>query len=74
MMQEVVEFCKSYLAVNREAFCDPRLELVINDARFYFSYTINECFEIRPTGRFSIFMVEPVNCSGFQNNAVVTRS
>ncbi|KAL2487017.1 Thermospermine synthase ACAULIS5 [Abeliophyllum distichum] len=31
--QEVVEFCKSYLAVNREAFCDPRLELIINDAR-----------------------------------------
>ncbi|KAL5541591.1 hypothetical protein UlMin_009301 [Ulmus minor] len=31
--EEVVEFCKSYLLVNREAFCDPRLELVINDAR-----------------------------------------
>ncbi|XP_021897126.1 thermospermine synthase ACAULIS5-like [Carica papaya] len=31
--EEVVEFCKSYLIVNREAFCDSRLELVINDAR-----------------------------------------
>ncbi|WOH12840.1 hypothetical protein DCAR_0832349 [Daucus carota subsp. sativus] len=31
--QEVVDFCKSYLVVNRVAFCDPRLELVINDAR-----------------------------------------
>lgn len=33
MEQEVVEFCKSYLIVNSEAFCDPRLELIINDAR-----------------------------------------
>nr|GMD88322.1 thermospermine synthase ACAULIS5-like [Ipomoea batatas] len=32
-MQEVVDFCKSYLVVNREAFSDPRLHLVINDAR-----------------------------------------
>lgn len=31
--EEVVQFCKSYLLVNREAFCDPRLKLVINDAR-----------------------------------------
>ncbi|XP_044498533.1 thermospermine synthase ACAULIS5-like [Mangifera indica] len=31
--EEVVEFCKSYLVMNREAFSDPRLELVINDAR-----------------------------------------
>ncbi|GFZ08853.1 S-adenosyl-L-methionine-dependent methyltransferases superfamily protein [Actinidia rufa] len=31
--EEVVDFCKSYLVVNREAFCDPRLELIINDAR-----------------------------------------
>ncbi|KAB1214202.1 Thermospermine synthase ACAULIS5 [Morella rubra] len=31
--EEVVEFCKSYLIVNREAFCDPRLQLIINDAR-----------------------------------------
>ncbi|XP_007034727.2 PREDICTED: thermospermine synthase ACAULIS5 [Theobroma cacao] len=31
--EEVVEFCKSYLVVNREAFCDSRMELIINDAR-----------------------------------------
>ncbi|CAA2975673.1 thermospermine synthase ACAULIS5-like [Olea europaea subsp. europaea] len=31
--EEVVEFCKSYLVVNREAFSDPRLELIFNDAR-----------------------------------------
>ncbi|XP_051127061.1 thermospermine synthase ACAULIS5-like [Andrographis paniculata] len=31
--EEVVEFCRSHLLVNREAFFDPRLELVINDAR-----------------------------------------
>ncbi|GAB4851105.1 amp-CoA ligase [Ancistrocladus abbreviatus] len=31
--KEVVEFCKSYLTANREAFYDPRLELVIRDAR-----------------------------------------
>uniref|UniRef100_A0A7N0TZD7 thermospermine synthase n=1 Tax=Kalanchoe fedtschenkoi TaxID=63787 RepID=A0A7N0TZD7_KALFE len=31
--EEVVEFCKSYLVVNTEAFADPRLELIINDAR-----------------------------------------
>ncbi|RXH70555.1 hypothetical protein DVH24_013301 [Malus domestica] len=31
--EEVVGFCKSYLIVNSEAFCDPRLELIINDAR-----------------------------------------
>ncbi|GAB2217632.1 hypothetical protein Droror1_Dr00000834 [Drosera rotundifolia] len=31
--KEVVDFCKSYLDVNKEAFSDPRLELVINDAR-----------------------------------------
>lgn len=37
--QEVVEFCKSYLVVNKEAFSDPRLELVINDARFYLIFT-----------------------------------
>lgn len=32
--QEVVNFCKSYLVVNKEAFRDQRLEVVINDARF----------------------------------------
>ncbi|KAF5738635.1 hypothetical protein HS088_TW13G01536 [Tripterygium wilfordii] len=31
--EEVVDFCRSYLVVNREAFFDPRLQLVINDAR-----------------------------------------
>ncbi|KAL8162701.1 hypothetical protein V2J09_014190 [Rumex salicifolius] len=31
--KEVVDFCKSYLDVNYAAFHDPRLELVINDAR-----------------------------------------
>ncbi|KAH9605613.1 hypothetical protein KSS87_018748 [Heliosperma pusillum] len=31
--EEVVDFCKSYLVVNRPAFCDPRLDLVINDAK-----------------------------------------
>ncbi|CAI8589494.1 unnamed protein product [Vicia faba] len=31
--EEVVEFCKSYLVVNKEAFHDSRLEVVINDAR-----------------------------------------
>ncbi|KAI4373956.1 hypothetical protein MLD38_012013 [Melastoma candidum] len=31
--EEVVDFCRSYLVVNREAFCDPRLDLIINDAR-----------------------------------------
>ncbi|XP_059294280.1 thermospermine synthase ACAULIS5-like [Lycium ferocissimum] len=31
--EEVVDFCKSYLEVNKEAFSDPRLELIINDAR-----------------------------------------
>lgn len=40
MEQEVVEFCKSYLPVNREAFCDSRLDLVINDARFLFPILI----------------------------------
>lgn len=33
----MVDFCKSYLVVNREAFCDSRLHLIINDARFFFS-------------------------------------
>ncbi|KAH9305229.1 hypothetical protein KI387_009633, partial [Taxus chinensis] len=31
--KEVVDFCKKYLGVNREAFRNSRLELVINDAR-----------------------------------------
>ncbi|KAJ1384345.1 S-adenosyl-L-methionine-dependent methyltransferase [Sesbania bispinosa] len=32
MEQEVVQFCKSYLVVNKEAFRDSRLEVIINDA------------------------------------------
>ncbi|KAL1296263.1 hypothetical protein HN51_056983 [Arachis hypogaea] len=31
--EEVVDFCKSYLVANGEAFCDPRLKVIINDAR-----------------------------------------
>ncbi|KAL1321801.1 hypothetical protein AAHE18_14G152600 [Arachis hypogaea] len=31
--EEVVDFCKSYLVVNREAYHDPRLKVIINDAR-----------------------------------------
>ncbi|CAL9772916.1 unnamed protein product, partial [Musa acuminata subsp. burmannicoides] len=31
--QEVVDFCKSHLLANKEAFFDPRLHVVINDAR-----------------------------------------
>ncbi|RZC48872.1 hypothetical protein C5167_017295 [Papaver somniferum] len=31
--EEVVEFCKSHLVANKEAFSDLRLELIINDAR-----------------------------------------
>ncbi|KAL9688735.1 hypothetical protein QQ045_033159 [Rhodiola kirilowii] len=31
--EEVVQFCKSYLVVNTEAFADARLDLIINDAR-----------------------------------------
>ncbi|RVW18398.1 Thermospermine synthase ACAULIS5 [Vitis vinifera] len=43
--EEVVDFCKSYLVVNREAFCDPRLELVINDARAELE-SREECFDV----------------------------
>ncbi|KAJ4954980.1 hypothetical protein NE237_011763 [Protea cynaroides] len=31
--EEVEDFCKSNLAVNKEAFCDSRIHLVINDTR-----------------------------------------
>eukprot|EP01018_Ginkgo_biloba_P032663 Gb_20119 [translate_table: standard] len=31
--EEVVDFCRKYLVVNQEAFCNSRLHLVINDAR-----------------------------------------
>ncbi|KAK9288976.1 hypothetical protein L1049_017447 [Liquidambar formosana] len=43
--EEVVDFCKSYLVVNREAFCDPRLELIINDARAELEIR-KECFDV----------------------------
>ncbi|XP_021890714.1 thermospermine synthase ACAULIS5 [Carica papaya] len=31
--QEVVDFCRRYLTVNHEAFCNEKLNLVINDAK-----------------------------------------
>ncbi|XP_031259406.1 thermospermine synthase ACAULIS5 [Pistacia vera] len=31
--QEVVDFCRRYLTVNQEAFCDKKLHLVVNDAK-----------------------------------------
>jgi hypothetical protein len=31
--QEVVNFCRTYLTVNREAFSSDKLCLIINDAR-----------------------------------------
>ncbi|KAL3626265.1 amp-CoA ligase [Castilleja foliolosa] len=31
--EEVVDFCRTHLLVNKDAFYDPRLELIINDAR-----------------------------------------
>lgn len=43
--EEVVDFCKSYLVVNREAFCDPRLELIINDARAELERR-EECYDV----------------------------
>ncbi|XP_022738768.1 thermospermine synthase ACAULIS5-like isoform X1 [Durio zibethinus] len=47
--KEVVEFCKSYLVVNRESFCDPRMELIINDARFNSEVELEnrkECYDV----------------------------
>lgn len=43
--EEVVNFCKSYLVVNKEAFVDPRLELIINDARAELE-SRKECFDV----------------------------
>lgn len=43
--EEVVEFCKSYLVVNKGAFSDPRLQLIINDARSELQNT-KECFDV----------------------------
>jgi thermospermine synthase len=31
--QEVVNFCRTYLTMNRQAFCSEKLCLIINDAR-----------------------------------------
>ncbi|XXG81712.1 hypothetical protein AAC387_Pa09g2285 [Persea americana] len=31
--QEVVDFCRRYLTVNQQAFCNEKLQLVINDAK-----------------------------------------
>ena len=44
--QEVVEFCKSYLVVNKEAFRDPRLEVIINDARSANQIVTSACWII----------------------------
>ncbi|KAF8401700.1 hypothetical protein HHK36_012646 [Tetracentron sinense] len=43
--EEVVEFCKSYLDVNREAFSDSRLHLIINDARAELE-SREDCFDV----------------------------
>uniref|UniRef100_A0A6M2EJF3 thermospermine synthase n=1 Tax=Populus davidiana TaxID=266767 RepID=A0A6M2EJF3_9ROSI len=43
--EEVVNFCKAYLVVNREAFCDPRLEVIINDARAELEIG-KECYDV----------------------------
>ncbi|XP_065859252.1 thermospermine synthase ACAULIS5-like [Euphorbia lathyris] len=43
--EEVVDFCKAYLAMNREAFSDPRLEIIINDARSELE-TRNENYDV----------------------------
>ncbi|KAF2285381.1 hypothetical protein GH714_003343 [Hevea brasiliensis] len=43
--EEVVDFCKANLAANREAFCDPRLEIVINDARSELE-SRKECYDV----------------------------
>ncbi|KAM7259440.1 hypothetical protein ACFE04_015181 [Oxalis oulophora] len=43
--EEVVEFCRSYLEVNKEAFYDPRLELIINDAKVELENR-KECFDV----------------------------
>ncbi|KAJ6351221.1 hypothetical protein OIU78_007200 [Salix suchowensis] len=43
--EEVVDFCKAHLDVNREAFCDPRLEVIINDARTELEIG-KECYDV----------------------------
>ncbi|XP_010277477.1 PREDICTED: thermospermine synthase ACAULIS5-like [Nelumbo nucifera] len=43
--EQVVDFCKSYLVANREAFCDTRLHITINDARAELERR-EECFDV----------------------------
>uniref|UniRef100_A0A6N2NF84 PABS domain-containing protein n=1 Tax=Salix viminalis TaxID=40686 RepID=A0A6N2NF84_SALVM len=43
--EEVVDFCKAHLDVNREAFCDPRLDVIINDARTELEIG-KECYDV----------------------------
>lgn len=33
LLQEVVDFCRTHLTVNHDAFCHKKLKLVINDAK-----------------------------------------
>ncbi|KAM7485552.1 hypothetical protein LguiA_001561 [Lonicera macranthoides] len=44
--EEVVNFCKSYLVVNKEAFSDPRLDLIINDARAELERREEESYDV----------------------------
>ncbi|CAI0391557.1 unnamed protein product [Linum tenue] len=44
--EEVVEFCKEYLVVNTEAFNDPRLDVIINDARAELEKRKEEKFDV----------------------------
>ncbi|KAL3648953.1 amp-CoA ligase [Castilleja foliolosa] len=43
--EEVVDFCRSHLLVNKDAFYDPRLELIINDARVELENR-EECYDV----------------------------
>ena len=58
-----MEFCKSYLAVNSDAFCDPRLELIINDARLntffnHICFVINKIQRINVNFNYFVFRAE----------------
>lgn len=44
--EEVVNFCKSYLVVNKEAFRDSRLNVIINDARVELEARDEESFDV----------------------------
>ncbi|XP_057771736.1 thermospermine synthase ACAULIS5-like [Salvia miltiorrhiza] len=44
--EEVVDFCKSHLLVNKDAFFDPRLELIINDARAELERREEEVYDV----------------------------